>query len=897
MQTNSNRKGLALGAIFALLLSTFGLSAPAVAADAVAGAQIEIRVGAGADDDNFNGVIFEDFPVLSLLKSGVTNTQWADGNVYYEVTKVSGAMDVVLSTYSTAIADGVTASALVSSGTDDKDGNASGPSISAVIYSQNTTASAATGDSHTTFSAKVTAGGVSTLSVRAVTGSAGLATSTSPTVVLSIKVWVEDQFNEDGVWQAIEPYTVQTVTLHSAAAIPGTVTLNTPVDGDDVLTVSAAVTTINYGALGGSFYIGMDGNLDHTYVGNADTTQGGEDAVGSTFSAGIAISTVLKDAAGAMSSSFYVNSTDGITSSAKVAAGLYYITASKTILAYDNGILIATVSKTVAAPAAEALSVTVVADSANVYQQSGIQGTYRARPNTSYTVAVTAYTYSGEINASDSASVAATVTLTLTGTTLTTDGASPKTVSINGGAPTTSYGTVSVAVPAGGSGTVTVETYGFANNDYVTFSAAVGNLSTTSTVVAEEISYTVTNTSDDVLTPAGTSVALGWSVKDQWAQLSTLTTQRLKLTKGGDGFNYAETISYVTVVAGQASYDFLPTPVTYTGSATVRADLQVYSDALRAYIDGSSNTTVNVITSDVANAFSTGLAVSHSGTISYFPNTTSYTAVSGTVVNTGSLVVVSAPGLIFKTDAATTTYSDSISLRAGSGGAYSFSVTSLKAGTFTMTLTNGSDVTTSLLVVPTASQDAGRSIGFDTTNIVPGKTRIVTGTVYDANGNPVATTGDATITVTFAGTAGIPVGSMPTETDVNGNFQVSVLTSAQDSGTFTITAVYNKDGASTATADLVSKVQTITVGAEDSSSTPSADQKVNAGSFKGYVAVYAKGYEGQRLSAKIGNDWVVVASLASNFERVVDFTGAGYTIAVRIYIDRVLVDTITVTTK
>ena len=157
MQTNSNRKGLALGAIFALLLSTFGLSAPAVAADAVAGAQIEIRVGAGADDDNFNGVIFEDFPVLSLLKSGVTNTQWADGNVYYEVTKVSGAMDVVLSTYSTAIGDGVTASALVSSGTDDENGDASGPSISAVIYSQNTTASAATGDSHTTFSAKVIA--------------------------------------------------------------------------------------------------------------------------------------------------------------------------------------------------------------------------------------------------------------------------------------------------------------------------------------------------------------------------------------------------------------------------------------------------------------------------------------------------------------------------------------------------------------------------------------------------------------------------------------------------------------------------------------------------------------------------------------------------------------------
>ncbi|PWL21095.1 MAG: hypothetical protein DCO81_05820 [Candidatus Aquiluna sp. XM-24bin5] len=73
--------------------------------------------------------------------------------------------------------------------------------------------------------------------------------------------------------------------------------------------------------------------------------------------------------------------------------------------------------------------------------------------------------------------------------------------------------------------------------------------------------------------------------------------------------------------------------------------------------------------------------------------------------------------------------------------------------------------------------------------------------------------------------------------------------------------------------------------------------KVNAGSFKGYVAIYAKGYEGKRLSAKVGADWVVVPTLASNFERVVEFTGAGYTIAVRIYIDRVLVDTITVTTK
>ena len=88
---------------------------------------------------------------------------------------------------------------------------------------------------------------------------------------------------------------------------------------------------------------------------------------------------------------------------------------------------------------------------------------------------------------------------------------------------------------------------------------------------------------------------------------------------------------------------------------------------------------------------------------------------------------------------------------------------------------------------------------------------------------------------------------------------------------------------------------------EELNSAEASNQKVNAGSFKGYVAVYAKGYEGQRLSAKIGNDWVIVDPIvnneSANLARIVDFTGAGVDIAVRIYIDRVLMDTINLTTK
>ena len=76
-----------------------------------------------------------------------------------------------------------------------------------------------------------------------------------------------------------------------------------------------------------------------------------------------------------------------------------------------------------------------------------------------------------------------------------------------------------------------------------------------------------------------------------------------------------------------------------------------------------------------------------------------------------------------------------------------------------------------------------------------------------------------------------------------------------------------------------------------------SDKKVNAGSFKGFVALYAKGYEGQRFSAKVGDDWVIVESLASNYERIIEYTGAGVDCTVRLFIDKALVETVYLTTK
>ena len=84
------------------------------------------------------------------------------------------------------------------------------------------------------------------------------------------------------------------------------------------------------------------------------------------------------------------------------------------------------------------------------------------------------------------------------------------------------------------------------------------------------------------------------------------------------------------------------------------------------------------------------------------------------------------------------------------------------------------------------------------------------------------------------------------------------------------------------------------------SASGSSGSRVNAGSFKGYVALYALNYEGKRLSAKVGNDWVIVESIpasVNNLYRHVEFTGVGYEVQVRIFIDRELEATIPLLTK
>jgi len=311
------------------------------------------------------------------------------------------------------------------------------------------------------------------------------------------------------------------------------------------------------------------------------------------------------------------------------------------------------------------------------------------------------------------------------------------------------------------------------------------------------------------------------------------------------------------------------------------------------------------------------------------PGPTGGTTYSGTVVDAngagvpGAEVTISGDNMQFKNGTVFST--DSVTLNASAAGTFSvtFWTHTASAAGENITVTSGGKTATTLVTSKVEDGDGALSaanLRFSWTipaNPVMNTTYAVVATVTDVWGNPIKgaevkfsgfaaaefnAAASATKTTGAAGTATAYLRSIK---DVDGlaaiNAQLTKVNQDGDANedvddlttTFT-TNVATTSWDETAWNDEVEAEINFLKSAADA---VSSDQKVNAGSFKGYVALYAKGYAGQRMSAKVGKDWVVVPALASNFERVVEFTGAGVDVAVRIYIDRVLMDTINLTTK
>ena len=262
--------------------------------------------------------------------------------------------------------------------------------------------------------------------------------------------------------------------------------------------------------------------------------------------------------------------------------------------------------------------------------------------------------------------------------------------------------------------------------------------------------------------------------------------------------------------------------------------------------------------------------------------------VSGTIENAdgddlaGAPITMSATGLLFK--AGSVFGNGEITFVTDSSGDFEVDVWSQVGGTRTITMTSGDLTDTTTLTYAGGAAGSEDSLSVATiSSVTPGTTANVVATVTDDKGNGVEG-----VSVQFQSTIGYMAQATVT-TDANGVAVGKLVTAPNDNGASTVTvSIPDND-------DIAADTQTVNVG------TVAADQKVNAGSFKGYVAVYARGYEGSRLSTKIGKDWIVVEEIVNNqgadLYRLTDFTGAGVDIEVQIWIDRVLIDTIPLTTK
>ena len=237
----------------------------------------------------------------------------------------------------------------------------------------------------------------------------------------------------------------------------------------------------------------------------------------------------------------------------------------------------------------------------------------------------------------------------------------------------------------------------------------------------------------------------------------------------------------------------------------------------------------------------------------------------------------------------------SLTVLANGSGEFSvrlFSNTAQKDTVITVT-SLGKSSTTKVTFTGTTTGGVGTTLVITAPDTVaPASTLQIKAKLTDSFGNAVAS---APVKVTYTG-PGIAFGALPTAVDAFGELSFSVLLGGGDTGNIVVTVSYdqNGDGDYVDAKDLNTS-KTITVAAA-APAAPVADQKLTVGTFKGYVAIYTKGYTGSKLSAKVAGKWLVQDNLSS-FTRTVRLTGAGFTIKVDLYIDGKFVRSETVVTK
>ena len=434
---------------------------------------------------------------------------------------------------------------------------------------------------------------------------------------------------------------------------------------------------------------------------------------------------------------------------------------------------------------------------------------------------------------------------------------------------------------------------------------------------------------------SGANVSVTYTVKDQFGQPISATSTGKALNVELKAPDKTKLEKFSAVSAGTATFTFanylgaglsdILTAKVYTGTSTsptyvgsLSTTVSLYNTNAVAAVNVASKITGVVVTYD---DFITGA----SSSTNVAPNDNSFT-ITGTVVDSngagvpGAPVTLSGKGFQFVKSGSTTYYVDSITLAVSEAGTFTVTgYTHVASATGNPITVKSGDKTATISVVSKVEDGDGAlsaanlSFTWDLpAALVMNTTYAVTASVTDKWGNPIKGA-----EIEFAGYAAA---------QFNGAATATRTTAANGKATAYLRSLKDVDGVSAVGATLKKVNQnadvnedvdnlgsaltndTATVWDESKWSnviestvnflkSSSAVAKVNVGSFNGKLVVYANGYNGKKISWKVGGRWgsAVASSNTARFDRPTPRTGV--TLNVEVYVDGKLELTKSVVTR
>ena len=794
MAKNMTRKGLALGAAFALVSSAL-VATPALAAN-----EVTLAPSVGTSYGMVSGQAF-----TLQATTGSTISSGAYSTLKYKVD------------------------------------NAGEATVTSVLTQTGSTGHTNTSSAATSFVVESNAG--------TVTGSTStLAVSVANTVAGSVVVtaWLDANGN-DVIDNNEFASDARTVTFVKPANVTWTTAVTAPKLGDTkVVSNVTASNDVNVAQLASKVTAGHAriAGVTYTHLGVSASTTTGLNAVADSagaFTKGEATTYV------AATNSLKAELTHNVTAGTYLAQAVFGFVAGDTAADTAGTEIGAESLASVAAATVVRLDTPVVASAGNVLNGSTTASSVR---NGTSSVAVSVQAYSAYTDATTNTKAAAGTVVKVTITEGSAAGNTDAATFTAGGKTlkdtTAAADKIELELTADANGKVSFDLAvagTVAGTDSIVISSSsqgvagqTGNtVSFIATTAGQMVNTNVLGTNAIMKVAAGSTYSLNYAVEDNFGGLLT-GAYRVALSNG-------TTTVFAPVVNGQVSFS-LTDSTTVTESYS--AQLQVLNNSTQNYdVSGNAVTFTPTVGSSNAAATSTLVATgSNTNVTALALNNSALTAadtrlgqsaptvltaaataagnvatLSGQVsdaqgVFTYSSVTLSATGVLFNVG---DVYAlNSITVQTNASGAFDgVKLYSNTSGEVTVTATAGAATKTVKVTFVAAALTAGATLTITAPdNVMPGSTLAISAKLVDKWGNPVAATATQGFKYSYTG-PGIQVGTAPTAFGTDGVAKLGYLLGTNDSGSITVTFSYDGDNTASTTADNITSTKTITIGAAE----------------------------------------------------------------------------------